>query len=134
MRTAEMIAPRNAFGNALVELGEINDEVVVFDSDVGESTQASRFGKAYPDRFYQMGIAEANMVCAAAGMSTLGYIPWVSTFAVFLAKRAVDQIRVFRSLSETECEAKRCLRRNTHGQSRRHSPIRSGYGGYASNA
>ena len=94
MKIGEMIAPRAAFGDALVELGGINSEVVVFDSDVGQSTQTSRFGKAYPDRFYQMGIAEANMVCAAAGMSTLGFVPWVSTFAVFLAKRAVDQIRV----------------------------------------
>jgi len=94
MKLGEMIAPRAAFGDALVELGKTNDQVVVFDSDVGESTQTARFGKVYPDRFYQMGIAEANMVCAAAGMSTLGFTPWVSTFAVFLAKRAVDQIRV----------------------------------------
>ena len=94
MKIGEMIAPRSAFGDALVELGKTNSEVVVFDSDVGESTQTSRFGRAYPDRFYQMGIAEANMVGAAAGMSTLGYSPWVSTFAVFLAKRAIDQIRV----------------------------------------
>ncbi len=94
MKIGEMIAPRAAFGDALVELGKTNEEVVVFDGDVGESTQTIRFGKAYPDRFYQMGIAEANMVGAAAGMSTLGYIPWVSTFAVFLAKRAVDQIRI----------------------------------------
>ena len=94
MQLGEMIAPRAAFGDALVELGKTNPEVVVFDSDVGESTQTSRFGKAYPERFYQMGIAEANMVCAAAGMSTLGYTPWVSTFAVFLAKRALDQIRI----------------------------------------
>ncbi|MEA3477416.1 MAG: transketolase family protein [Bacteroidota bacterium] len=94
MKIGEMIAPRAAFGDALVELGKTNDEIVVFDSDVGESTQTSRFGKAYPDRFFQMGIAEANMVGASAGMSTLGYIPWVSTFAVFLAKRAVDQVRV----------------------------------------
>ena len=94
MNIGDMIAPRDAFGDALVELGKTNQEIVVFDSDVGESTQTARFGKAYPDRFFQMGIAEANMVCAAAGMSTIGYTPWVSTFAVFLAKRAVDQIRV----------------------------------------
>jgi len=94
INTGEMIAPRAAFGDALVELGSLNSELVVFDSDVGESTQTSRFGKQYPDRFYQMGIAEQNMVCAAAGMSTLGFLPWVSTFAVFLAKRAVDQVRV----------------------------------------
>ena len=94
INVGEMIAPRAAFGDALVELGEVNPDLVVFDSDVGESTQSSRFGKKFPDRFYQMGIAEQNMVCAAAGISTLGFLPWVSTFAVFLAKRAVDQIRV----------------------------------------
>lgn len=94
MNIGDMIAPRAAFGDALVELGKVNNEVVVFDSDVSESTQTSRFGRAYPDRFFQMGIAEANMVGAAAGMSTLGYIPWVSTFAVFIAKRAIDQVRV----------------------------------------
>lgn len=94
MNIGDMIAPRAAFGDALVELGKINSEVVVFDSDVSESTQTSRFGRAYPDRFFQMGIAEANMVGSAAGMSTLGYIPWVSTFAVFIAKRAIDQVRV----------------------------------------
>ncbi len=94
MNRGEMIAPRVAFGDALVELGNINEKIMVFDSDVSESTQTARFGKVFPDRFYQMGIAEANMVGAAAGMSTLGYTPWVSTFAIFLAKRAVDQIRV----------------------------------------
>ena len=94
MNIGDMIAPRMAFGNALVELGGISPDTVVFDSDVGRSTQSSLFGDKYPDRFFQMGIAEANMVGAAAGMSTLGYKPWVSTFAVFLAKRAVDQIRV----------------------------------------
>ena len=94
MKIGDRIAPRAAFGDALVELGGSNPDVVVFDSDVGTSTQTSRFQAAFPDRFYQMGIAEQNMVGAAAGMSTLGFIPWVSTFAVFLAKRAVDQVRV----------------------------------------
>ncbi len=94
MQLGEMIAPRAAFGEALVELGGKNEDVVVFDSDVGASTQTGLFGAAYPDRFYQMGIAEQNMVGASAGMSTMGFTPWVSTFAVFLAKRAIDQIRV----------------------------------------
>ena len=94
MKIGESIAPRMAFGDALVELGQRNSEVVVFDSDVSTSTQTAKFAQAHPDRFFQMGIAEQNMVCAAAGVSTLGFIPWVSTFAVFLAKRAVDQVRV----------------------------------------
>ena len=94
MRIGDMIEPRVAFGDALVELGAANSEVVVFDSDVCTSTQTAKFREAYPDRFYEMGVAEQNMVSAAAGMSTLGFIPWVSTFAVFIAKRAVDQVRV----------------------------------------
>ncbi len=94
MKIGDKIAPRVSFGEALVEVGQTNPEVVVFDCDVGVSTQTAMFGDAYPDRFYQMGIAEQNAVGAAAGMSTMGYTPWVSTFAVFLAKRAIDQIRV----------------------------------------
>ena len=93
-QNTEMIAPRAAFGEALIQAGKANSDVIVFDSDVGPSTQAARFAEEFPDRFYQMGIAEANMVNAAAGACSLGLIPWVSTFAVFLAKRAVDQVRV----------------------------------------
>ncbi len=94
MAIGDLIAPRLGFGEGLVELGRLNPEVVVFDSDVCESTFTNRFRAAFPDRFYEMGIAEANMVGVAAGLSTLGFIPWVSTFAVFIAKRAVDQVRV----------------------------------------
>ena len=94
MNIGEMIAPRAAFGDALVELGSRRKDVVVLDADVAESTQTAKFGKKYPDRFYQIGIAEQNMVGISAGMATMGLVPWVSTFAVFLAKRAVDQIRV----------------------------------------
>lgn len=94
MNIGDRIAPRVSFGEALVETGRKNEDVVVFDSDVCTSTQTAMFREVFSDRFYQMGIAEQNMVCAAAGISTLGFTPWVSTFAVFLAKRAVDQVRV----------------------------------------
>lgn len=87
-----MYAPRKAFGEALVELGAMNEDVVVLDADVGTSTQSSLFGRAFPDRFFQMGIAEANMVGLAAGLATFGLIPFVSTFAVFAARRACDQV------------------------------------------
>ena len=69
-------------------------KMVVFDADVCVSAQTVGFKEAYPDRFYEMGIAEANMVGAAAGMALCGFTPWVSTFTVFLAKRALDQVRV----------------------------------------
>ena len=88
------VMPRVSFGEALVELGRVRDDFVVFDADVCASTQTAMFRDSFPDRFYQCGIAEANMIGMAAGMATLGITPFVSTFAVFLAKRALDQIRV----------------------------------------
>lgn len=88
----EKKAVRVAYGEALVKLGETNDKVVVLDADLASATMTNGFKKAYPDRFYDCGIAEANMVDMAAGMSTMGLIPFCSTFAVF-AGRSYDQIR-----------------------------------------
>lgn len=88
------VAQRAAFGRALVELGAQYPKMVVLDPDVCASTRTSLFRDAYPERFYPMGIAEANAVCAAAGMASCGLVPWVSAFAVFLATRAADQVRV----------------------------------------
>lgn len=93
MRLGEEIAQRVAFGQALVELGATNEKLLVLDADVGPSTQTQLFARAYPDRFIQVGIAEQNMVGIAAGLATLGYVPWISAFAVFMTKRAGDQIR-----------------------------------------
>lgn len=90
----EKVAQRDAFGKSLVELADKFPQMVVFDADVCTSTQTAAFRQLYPQRFYQMGISEANMVAAAAAMSTLGFIPVVSTFAAFLAHRASDQVRV----------------------------------------
>jgi len=87
-----MCAPRKAFGEALVELGAVNENIVVMDADVGTSTQSSLFAREFPDRFYEVGIAEQNMVGIAAGLATFGLIPFVSTFAVFMARRACDQV------------------------------------------
>ena len=88
----EKKAVRVAYGEALVKLGETNDKVVVLDADLAAATMTNAFKKAYPDRFFDCGIAEANMVDMAAGMSTMGLIPFCSTFAVF-AGRNYDQIR-----------------------------------------
>lgn len=88
----EKKAVRVAYGEALVKLGESNDKVVVLDADLASATMTNGFKKAYPDRFFDCGIAEANMVDMAAGMSTMGLIPFCSTFAVF-AGRNYDQIR-----------------------------------------
>ena len=87
------IATRQSYGEKLAELGETNKDIVVFDSDLSGATKTSIFAKSFPDRFFDMGIAEQDMVGTAAGMSTFGKIPYVSTFAVFAAGRAYDQIR-----------------------------------------
>ena len=84
---------REAYGEALAELGAVNDKIVVMDADLSGSTKTSTFRKAFPDRFFNFGIAEANMVCAAAGFAFSGYVPFVSTFAIFGAGRAYEQIR-----------------------------------------
>ena len=88
----EKKAIRVAYGEAIVKLGAENDKVVVLDADLAAATVTNGFKKAYPDRFIDCGIAEANMVDMAAGMSTMGLIPFCSTFAVF-AGRSYDQIR-----------------------------------------
>lgn len=85
---------RVAFGEAVAELGKENERIVVLDGDLGSSTRADIFEEAHPDRFYQMGIAEQNMLGVAAGMATLGLIPFVSTFACFAVARALDSVRV----------------------------------------
>lgn len=84
---------REAYGEALAELGAVNDKIVVMDADLCGSTKTSTFKKAFPDRFFDFGIAEADMVCAAAGFALSGYTPFVSTFAMFGAGRAYEQIR-----------------------------------------
>ncbi|WP_099190007.1 transketolase family protein [Tepidibacter mesophilus] len=87
------IATREAYGNALVKLGQMNENVVVFDADLSKSTKTADFQKNFPDRFFNMGIAEQNLIGAAAGMSTAGKIPFASTFAMFAAGRAFEVIR-----------------------------------------
>ncbi len=88
------IAMREAFGQALVELGRRNPDVVVLDADLAPATKTIYFAQAFPDRFIQVGIAEQNMVGIAAGLATLGFIPFTSTFACFATKRDTDQIRI----------------------------------------
>ena len=90
----EQIAMREAFGRTLVELGKRVPELLVLDADVAPSTRAVLFAQAFPERFIQVGIAEQNMVGMAAGLSTLGFIPFTSTFACFAAKRSLDQTRI----------------------------------------
>lgn len=93
MNENKKIATRQSYGEALAELGKKNKDIVVFDADLSGATKTSIFAKEFPNRFFDMGIAEADMVSTAAGISTFGKIPYVSTFAVFAAGRAYDQIR-----------------------------------------
>ena len=93
MNENKKIATRQSYGEALAELGKKNKDIVVFDADLSAATKTSIFAKEFPERFFNMGIAEADMISTAAGMSTFGKIPFASTFAIFAAGRAYDQIR-----------------------------------------
>jgi transketolase len=91
---AATMAQRDAFGKALVDLGAADERILVLDADLASSTKASMFQEAYPERFFQIGIAEQNMVGIAAGLASMGFVPFVNTFAAFAAKRVTDQLRI----------------------------------------
>lgn len=93
MADAKRIATRDGYGEALVELGREHDNIVVFDADLAGSTKSGMFGKAYPGRHFNAGIAEADMICAAAGAATMGMVAFASSFAMFATGRAYEQIR-----------------------------------------
>ena len=90
----EPIATRHAYGDALAELGELHEDVVALDADLAVSTQSIKFGKRFPERFFNVGAAEANMMSMACGLAATGKVPYCSTFAIFAAGRAYDQIRL----------------------------------------
>lgn len=90
---SSMIATRDAYGETLAELGAENSDIVALDADLSGSTKTGVFAKKFPERFFNMGIAEANMVGAAAGFAAVGKIPFVSTFAIFAVGRAWEQVR-----------------------------------------
>lgn len=90
---AEKQATREAYGKALAELGQVNKDLVVLDADLSKSTKTAEFAKVFPDRFINVGIAEQNMACVAAGLATVGKTVFCSSFAMFAAGRAFEQIR-----------------------------------------
>jgi transketolase len=100
MSKKEMANPRDAYGETLVDLGGKHKNIVVLDADLSKSTKTILFAKKFPDRFFEMGIAEANMISAAAGLASCGKIPFASTFAVFATGRVYDQIRIDVAYSE----------------------------------
>ena len=93
MAEMKKVATRDSYGNALAALGAEHENLVVLDADLAGATKTGVFKKAFPDRFFDCGIAEANMVCMAAGLSTTGLVPFASSFAMFAAGRAFEQIR-----------------------------------------
>ena len=110
MEEVKKIATRESFGNALVSLAEEFPQMVVLDADLTAGTKTCMFQKVYPERHINCGIAESNMMGVAAGMSVMGYIPVVSTFAMFAAGRAFEQIR--NSIGYPHLNVKICA---THG-------------------
>ena len=103
---ADKIATRQAYGQALVEIGKTNKNLVVMDADLSKSTMTYEFGKAYPERFFNMGIAEQNMYAAATGLALSGKVVCASTFAMFAAGRAFEIIR--NSIGHTNANVKIC--------------------------
>ena len=100
-----MSAPmRDVWAETLVELAASNPDLLVLDGDLATSTKADKFAKAYPERFLEMGIAEQSMVGTAVGLAMLGFVPWLSSFAVFFTHRAVDQVRM--SMAQTGANVK----------------------------
>lgn len=93
VKEIKKIATRDSYGNALAQLGKTNENLVVLDADLAAATKTGIFKKEFKNRHFDCGIAEANMVCVAAGMSTMGLVPFVSTFAMFAAGRAFEQVR-----------------------------------------
>ena len=93
MADVKKIATRESYGNALKELAAEHEDVIVFDADLAGATKTGTFKKAYPDRHFNCGIAEGNMMAVAAGASTMGLVPFASSFAMFAAGRAFEQVR-----------------------------------------
>ena len=93
MADVKKIATRDGYGKALVELGNLHDNLVVLDADLAGATKTGVFQKAFPERHFNCGIAEANMMCVAAGMAASGLVPFASSFAMFAAGRAYEQVR-----------------------------------------
>ena len=110
VKLGKLESTRDSYGIALAELGEAHPEIVALDADLSGSTQTCRFAKKFPERFFQMGISEADMMCTAAGLAVSGKIPFVSTFVIFGAGRAWEQIR--NTICRTNLPVRLCL---SHG-------------------
>ena len=93
MSDVKKIATRDSYGAELIELGKVNEDIVVLDADLAEATRSGKFAEVFPERFIDCGIAEANMMGVAAGLAAAGQVPFASSFAMFAAGRAYEQVR-----------------------------------------
>ena len=112
MADVKKVATRDAYGKALAALGAEHENLVVLDADLANATKTQTFQKAFPDRHFDCGIAEANMICVAAGMSTVGLVPFASSFAMFASGRAFEQVRNSLGYPPPEREERRHPRRH----------------------
>ena len=110
LRDKDPVATRMAYGDALATLGEAHDNVVALDADLAVSTMSIKFGRKFPERFFNVGAAEANMMSMACGLATTGKVPYASTFAIFATGRAYDQVRV--GIAHNELRVRVCA---SHG-------------------
>ena len=122
----EKIATRAAYGKALVELADKYPDLMVFDADLAGATMTKDFSKAYPDRFFDMGIAECNMVGVAAGMATCGLKPFVNTFAMSPPAGHGEQVRNSVCYPHLNVKVIGLSRRPLRGRGRRHPPVHRG--------
>jgi transketolase len=111
-KIGEMVATREAYGQALLDLGKQNTNIVVLDADLSGSTQTKHFAKAFPERFFNMGIAEMNMIGTAAGLARAGKIPFASSFAMFASGRAWEFVR--NSVAHNHLNHRRCSDHESH--------------------
>ena len=123
----EPIATRQAYGDALVDLGEAHEDVVALDADLAVSTQSMKFGKQFPDRFFNVGAAEANMMSISCGLAASGKVPYASTFAIFATSRSYDQVRLGIAHNELQGPDRRLARGRLAGRGRRLAPDDRGH-------
>ena len=123
----EPIATRQAYGDALVDLGEAHEDVVALDADLAVSTQSMKFGKKFPERFFNVGAAEANMMSMSCGLAATGKVPYASTFAIFATSRSYDQVRLGIAHNELKVRIGAVARRRLARRGRRLAPDDRGH-------
>ena len=115
MSDVKKIATRDSYGDELIALGKEHEDIVVLDADLAEATRSGKFAEVFPERFIDCGIAEANMMGVAAGLAAAGKVPFASSFAMFAAGRAYEQVRNSIGYPPSECKDRRFPCRDLSG-------------------